>query len=785
MRRISATLFAFSLLLLGLLSQGSVHVTEANNLLQNPGFEGTYGAWLPQYSTAQMAPNWTPWWVEDASENFAQPEYKDAQRFIYPDRVLEGDHAQQYFTFYKSHLGGVFQQVNGVTPGQTYRFTIHVQAWSNNIDSPTSDQPADPNFEIGIDPTGDARPGPNNAPSSVVWSGVVDQYSIYDQWRAVSVEVVAQNSTITVYVKSSPQKFGGNAVKHNNIYLDAAELISVGTPPPPQDDNNGGGGGGGSDDCVIPPSGPWPPCATGGDGGGSGTTPPPATGDAAIARWTSVYDSPGGSAIAGISLAPGTPVTVLETQGGWSRIQADTVQGWVPNNALTAGGGGGGGTTPPPATGNDSITRWTNVYSSPGGAAIPGASLAPGTSVNVVETQDGWARVQAGSIDGWVPRTALANNGGSGDQGNPGGGGGGDDCVIPPSGPWPPCATGGGGGGTTPPPSDDNNTPPPPPGGGSASGFQFGGQTHTLANPGLMQDVGMGWVKFQHKWAEDQSPQEIAARVSDAHARGFKVLMSMPGSPYPSSINFGAYTNFLRGVAQLPDPPDAIEIWNEMNIDFEWPAGQISASQYFNQMLKPGYEAIKGANPNIMVISGAPAPTGFFGGGCAANGCDDGPYLRELFNLGGANYMDCIGLHYNAGATSPDAVSGHPADNGAAHYSWYYNKMIDTYHGAFNGQRPVCITELGYLSDDGLPSIPPFPDSSFWWARDTSLSQHAQWLADATRKARDDNRVQMLIIFNVDFTTYSATGDPQAGYAMLRPGGSCPSCDLIKPIMNP
>ena len=43
--------------------------------------------------------------------------------------------------------------------------------------------------------------------------------------------------------------------------------------------------------------------------------------------------------------------------------------------------------------------------------------------------------------------------------------------------------------------------------------------------------------------------------------------------------------DFLRGVAQLPDPPDAIEVWNEMNIDFEWPAGQISPQQYVDEML--------------------------------------------------------------------------------------------------------------------------------------------------------------------------------------------------------
>ncbi|MEJ2751057.1 MAG: hypothetical protein P8183_24600, partial [Anaerolineae bacterium] len=90
-------------------------------------------------------------------------------------------------------------------------------------------------------------------------------------------------------------------------------------------------------------------------------------------------------------------------------------------------------------------------------------------------------------------------------------------------------------------------------------------------------------------------------------------MLSIPGSStYPESINFEEYVQFLAGVAALG--PDAIEVWNEMNIDFEWPAGQIDPAGYVNNMLAPAYNAIKSANPNVMVISGAPAPTGFDNG---------------------------------------------------------------------------------------------------------------------------------------------------------------------------
>ena len=166
------------------------------------------------------------------------------------------------------------------------------------------------------------------------------------------------------------------------------------------------------------------------------------------------------------------------------------------------------------------------------------------------------------------------------------------------------------------------NEPPPPPANVppvTNSGFELGGQTHSFANPTLMSYAGMNWVKFQHKWSAGDSPNAVAGRIQQAHANGFKVLLSIPGANH-SSIDYNAYVSFLGGVAALG--PNAIEVGNEMNIDREWPAGQISPSTYVNSMLAPAYNAIKAANRNVMVISGAPAPTGFFGG-CGGGGCND------------------------------------------------------------------------------------------------------------------------------------------------------------------
>lgn len=317
-------------------------------------------------------------------------------------------------------------------------------------------------------------------------------------------------------------------------------------------------------------------------------------------------------------------------------------------------------------------------------------------------------------------------------------------------------------------PGDPTPPPPPPPGDPE---FALGGQTQTLANVDRMNDANMTWVKFQYKWGPGDDPGAVAGMISNGHNNGFKVLLSVTGrQAYPTGgIDFGAFVQFLQGVASLGDPPNAIEVWNEQNIDFEWPAGQINPASYVTQMLQPAYNAIKGANSNIMVISGAPAPTGFDNG---HNAWADDRYITGMAAAGASSYMDCIGVHHNAGATAPSATTGHP---GGSHYSWYFLPMVNLYYGAFGGARSLCFTEIGYLSGDGFAGLPP----NFAWAAGTSVSEHAQWLGQALSLARQGGNVDMFIVYNVDFTLYEPNGDPQAGYAIIRPDGSCPACSTL------
>ena len=211
-----------------------------------------------------------------------------------------------------------------------------------------------------------------------------------------------------------------------------------------------------------------------------------------------------------------------------------------------------------------------------------------------------------------------------------------------------------------------------------------------------------------------------------------------------------------------------------MNIDREWPAGQISGQNY-TQMLSAAYQSIKNSNADVLVISGAPAPTGFFGA-CTTSGCDDNFFIRDMANAGASQFMDCVGVHYNEGVVPPTATSGDPRGN-SSHYSRYYGGMVSLYANTFPN-KPLCFTELGYLSPEGYSELP----AGFTWASDTTVAEQAEYLASAVQLARNDSRVRMLIVWNVDSTLYGA--DPQAGYAIVRPDDTCPACNAIADVLN-
>lgn len=307
--------------------------------------------------------------------------------------------------------------------------------------------------------------------------------------------------------------------------------------------------------------------------------------------------------------------------------------------------------------------------------------------------------------------------------------------------------------------------------------FALGAHVYGFAHFAQMQQAGMTWLKLQVRWDGTSAPGDVQPQITSARGGGFKVLLSVVGDITQLAANRAAYiqkySTYVAGLAALN--PDAMEIWNEPNIDREWPNGQVSGGNYA-QMLIAAYNAIKAVNPAVMVISGAPAPTGFFGGQCAASGCDDNIFITQMQQAGAANAMDCVGMHYNDGIVPPDKTSGDPRGS-SNHYSRYFKTLINLYSSVFPG-KPVCFTELGYLSAEGYGSLP----AGFEWAANTTVQNQADWQALAAQIAKSGSTVRLIIVWNLDATEYGA--DPKAGYAIIRKDGSCPACTSLGAVMH-
>lgn len=192
------------------------------NLLQNGDFEGNFVA-LDGADPRNVAESWTPWHVAatGSSPSFANhdPGYDEETDRI---RLDEAGKAQKYFTLFATHQGGIYQKVDSLTSGATYRFSIYAYVWSSSFeDTEVSEDPGDVVLRVGIDPTG----GADGASDNIVWSTAATFF--YDAYRQYAVIATAEASSITVFVESTV----GEPRANNYIYLDDAMLETVSDSP--------------------------------------------------------------------------------------------------------------------------------------------------------------------------------------------------------------------------------------------------------------------------------------------------------------------------------------------------------------------------------------------------------------------------------------------------------------------------------------------------------------------------------------------------------------------------
>jgi polysaccharide biosynthesis protein PslG len=316
-----------------------------------------------------------------------------------------------------------------------------------------------------------------------------------------------------------------------------------------------------------------------------------------------------------------------------------------------------------------------------------------------------------------------------------------------------------------------------------ADRFGYGVQIHgnaTVGDPVATMDavanqLGMDWIKVQIEWptvhpSPDAGQWFIYDGVLDqAYNYGINVMLSVVGAPDWTRASgtedgppddYGQYAAFLEELlTRYEGKVQAIEVWNEQNLDREWRTANGVNPEDYVRFLEVAYEAIKAHDPNIIVISGALSPTG---SGDWVRWADDFEWLDRALAAGMLDYADCVGAHHNGYNVGPDvpfdqtgsapdaatAVFRGPFDN--PHHSWSFKTTLDTYAAKVQAVDPdmkLCVTEFGWPSSEGYDQ----PPEGFGFAADNTLEEQATYIVDAFQLMRESGDVWLTFLFNFDY----------------------------------
>jgi polysaccharide biosynthesis protein PslG len=313
--------------------------------------------------------------------------------------------------------------------------------------------------------------------------------------------------------------------------------------------------------------------------------------------------------------------------------------------------------------------------------------------------------------------------------------------------------------------------------------FGYGTQVHGVASVGnpidtmdtVRDQLGLQWVKMQLKWpVVHPSPGAdqwffYDGVIDEAYNHGLNLMVSVVGAPEWTRAlggengppdDYAQYITFLNELLDRhPGKIQAIEVWNEQNLDREWTTTNGISPEDYVQFLRLAYEAIKAKDPNIIVISGALAPTG---AGDWVRWADDFEYLDRALAAGMLNYADCLGAHHNGYNIPPDvtaeAAPNHPKAQTAVfrgpfdnpHHSWSFKTTLDTYAQkvqAIDPNMKLCVTEFGWASNEGYDTYP----TGFEFVQDNSLQEQADYIVQAFQQMHDSGDVWLAFLFNFDF----------------------------------
>jgi hypothetical protein len=323
---------------------------------------------------------------------------------------------------------------------------------------------------------------------------------------------------------------------------------------------------------------------------------------------------------------------------------------------------------------------------------------------------------------------------------------------------------------------------PRPSGGGFyAAGIQIDPWGDRGSAIGAVKALGMNWVKFQLPWKDFEGtpgqrnfPDDV---VNDLSNNGISILVSIVKAPQwarPGNSNFsvegppadpGTYAAYVGAFAgRYCGRVQAIEVWNEQNLWYEWGGEALDAGRYV-RLLAAAYRAIKAACPSMIVVSGAPTPTGAL----PPAAIRDTVYLEQMYRAGLRNYADAIGVHPSGYGNPPDArVQDYQAGNYSrpSHVndsSFYFRNTMEQYRNIMvkygDANKRLWPTEFGWAS-----SSSPVP--GYEYAAYNSEQAQGEYIARAFQMMRSWGFVGVAFLWNLNYNV-SQPGSELAAFGIM------------------
>jgi hypothetical protein len=250
--------------------------------------------------------------------------------------------------------------------------------------------------------------------------------------------------------------------------------------------------------------------------------------------------------------------------------------------------------------------------------------------------------------------------------------------------------------------------------------FVYGQPETTERDLGLAVDAGFHWQKSLFQWRDIEGAAkgkfdwaEADRVVKATNDAGLHLIARLDFEPMWARKdhahngppdNYQDYWDFVSTFVSRYNSSsaigtvDAIEIWNEPNLDREWGNQTISrdsAADYV-RLLGGAYTAAHAANPRIIVVSAGLSPTGV----TDAHSADDLEYLGWLYAAGIKGKFDALGAHANTQAPEVAVPLGSLKD--FPHPSFYFRRIEQVRDAMVeNGdsQKPIWVVEWGWTSD--------------------------------------------------------------------------------------